>query len=72
MERHSKREFHVFVMEQKLLDHEIFFKHIATRHYDFSQRCFTVFVLFWPLLFENRQFVRINLLLENCLNDKFR
>ena len=43
-ERQSKGEFHVFVKELKLFDHEFFFKHIATQHFDFSQRCLTVFV----------------------------
>ena len=50
MERHLKGEFHVLVKELKLFDHEFFFNHIATRHFDFSQRCFTVFVLFNTLL----------------------
>ena len=50
MERHSKGEFHVLVKELKLFDHEFFFKRIATGHFDFSQRCFTVFVLFNNLL----------------------
>ena len=46
MERNSKGEFHALLKELKLFDHECFFKHIDTRHFDFSQRCFTVFVLF--------------------------
>ena len=46
MEKHSKGEFHVLVKKLKPFDREFFFKHIATRHFDFSQRCFTVFVLF--------------------------
>ena len=50
MERHSKGEFHVLVKELKLFDHEFFFKHTTTRYFDFSQRCFTVFVLFNNLL----------------------
>ena len=50
MSRHSKGEFHVSVKELKLFDHKFFFRHIATRHFDFSQRCFTVFVLFQNLL----------------------
>ena len=31
--------------EMKFFDNEFFFKHIAIRHFDFSQRCFTVFIL---------------------------
>ena len=50
MERHSKREFHVLVKELKLFDGEFFFKHFATRNFNFSRRCFTVFVLFNNLL----------------------
>ena len=50
MERHSKEEFHVLVKKLRLFDHEFFFKNIATWHFDFSQRCFTVFVLFDNLL----------------------
>ena len=46
MEIHSKGEFHVLVKELKLFDREFFFKHIATRHFDFSQRCFTAIFLF--------------------------
>ena len=42
MERHSEGGFHVLVNELKLFDHEFFFKHIASRHFDFSQRRFTV------------------------------
>ena len=48
MERHPKGEFHVLVKE--LFDHEFFFKHIATGHFDFSQQCLTVFALFNNLL----------------------
>ena len=52
MERHVKEEFHVLVKELELFDREFFFKHIATWHFDFwqrfcSQRCLTVFVLFF-------------------------
>ena len=50
MDRHSKGEFHVLVKELKLFDHEFLLKHIATRHFDFSQRRFTVLVLFNSLL----------------------
>ena len=50
IDRHSKGEFHVLVEELKLFDHEFFFWHIGTRHFDFSQRCFAVFVLFNNLL----------------------
>ena len=46
MERHSKGEFHILVKELKPFDHEFFF--YST--FDFSQRCFTVFVLFNNLL----------------------
>lgn len=49
MKRHSKREFHVLVEELKLF-YQFFFKHIATRQFDPSQRCFTVFVLFFNWL----------------------
>ena len=48
--RHSKGEFHVLVKEMKLFDYEFFFKHIAIRHFDSSQRYFTVFVLFFNRL----------------------
>ena len=61
MERHSKRKFHVLVKELKLFDHEFFFKHIAIRHFDFSQRCFTVFVLFNNLLHSAISFAGIML-----------
>ena len=47
---YSKGEFHVLVKELKLFDHEFFFKHIATRHFGFSQQSFTVFVLFFNRL----------------------
>ena len=50
-ERQSKGEFHVLVKELKLFDHEFFFKHIATQHVDFSQRCLTVFVLSFNRLY---------------------
>ena len=50
MDRNSKGEFHVLVKELKLFDHEFFFKHIATRHFDFSQRCFSVYILLNNLL----------------------
>ena len=50
IERHSKGEFHVLVKELKLFDHEFFFKHIASRHFDFSQRCWAVFALFFNWL----------------------
>ena len=50
MKRHSKGEFHILVKELKLFDHEVFFKHITTQNLDFSQRSFTVFVLFNNLL----------------------
>ena len=43
-ERQSKGEFHALVKELKLFDYEFFFKHIATQHVDFSQRCLAVFV----------------------------
>ena len=43
-ERQSKGELYVLVKELKLFDHEFFFKHIATQHFNFSQRCLTVFV----------------------------
>ena len=39
MDRYSKGEFHVLLKWLKLFDHELFFKHIATRYFDFSQRC---------------------------------
>ena len=51
MEKHSKGEFHVLVKELKLFDHKFFFKYIATRHFDFLQRCFAVFVLFFNRLY---------------------
>ena len=35
MERHSEGEFYVLVNEMKLFDHEFFFKHITTPHFDF-------------------------------------
>ena len=38
MDRYSKGEFHVLLKRLKLFDHELFFKHIATRYFDFSQR----------------------------------
>ena len=50
MERHSKGEFHVLIEALKLFDHEFFFKHIAPRHFDFSQRSLTVFALFFNRL----------------------
>ena len=50
MDRYSEGEFHVLVKELKLFDHEFFLKHIATRHFDSSQQCFIVFVLFNNLL----------------------
>ena len=43
-ERQSKGESHVLVKELKLFDHEFFFRHIATQHFSFPQRCLTVFV----------------------------
>ena len=43
MERHSKGEFYVLRKKLKLFDQEFLFKHIATRHFDFSQR----FVFNW-------------------------
>ena len=33
----EKKQFSVVVKELKLFDHEFFFKHIATRHFNFSQ-----------------------------------
>ena len=42
MDRYSKGKFHVLVKELKLFDHELFFRHIATRYFDFSQRCFSL------------------------------
>ena len=48
--RHSKGKFHVLFKELKLFDYEFFFKHIAIRHFDFSQRYFTVFILFFNRL----------------------
>ena len=42
----EKKQFSVVIKELKLFDHEFFFKHIATRHFNFSQCCFTVFILF--------------------------
>ena len=50
-ERQSKGEFHVLVKELKLFDHEFFFKHIATQHVNFSQRCLTVFVFSFTRLY---------------------
>ena len=32
MDRYSKGKFHVLVKELKLFDHELFFRHIATRY----------------------------------------
>ena len=46
MEKNSKGEFNVLVKELNLFDPEFFFKHTATRHFDFSQPNFIVFVLF--------------------------
>ena len=43
-ERQSKEEFHVLVKKLKLFDHGFFFKDIGTQHFDFSQRCLTVFL----------------------------
>ena len=60
-ERKSKGEFHVLVKELKLFDHEFFFKHIATQHVDFSQRCLTVFVLSFNRLYS------ADLLVDNTL-----
>ena len=60
-ERQSKGEFHVLVKELKLFDHEFFFKHIATQHVDFSQRCLTVFVLSFNRLYS------ADLLVDNTL-----
>ena len=51
IERQLKGEFHVLGKELKLFDHEFFFKHIATEHFDFSQRCLTVFVLSFNRLY---------------------
>ena len=50
-ERQSKGELYVLVKELKLFDHEFFFKHIAKKHADFSQRCLTVFVLSFNRLY---------------------
>ena len=50
-ERQSKGEFRVFVKELKLFDREFFFNHIAMQHFDFSQRCLTVFVLSFHRLY---------------------
>ena len=49
-DRYSIGEFHVLVEGLKLYDREFFFKHIATRHFEFTQSCFTVFFLFNNLL----------------------
>ena len=35
MERQSKGQFHVLFNEMKLFNHEFFFKHFVTRHFDF-------------------------------------
>ena len=43
MDRYSKGKFHVLVKELKLFDHELFFRHNATRYFDFSQRCLSLF-----------------------------
>ena len=51
IERQLKGEFHVLGKELKLFDHEFFFKHIATEHFDFSQRYLTVFVLSFNRLY---------------------
>ena len=50
MGRHSKENFHLLVKELKLFYYEFFFKQIATRNVDFSQRYFRVFVLLKKLL----------------------
>ena len=50
LDRYSKEEFHILVKELKPFDHKFFFSHIATRHFDFSLQCFTVFLLFSNLL----------------------
>ena len=50
MERHPKGEFHVLIKKLNLFDEEFFFKHIATRHFEFSQQSLTVFVLFFNQL----------------------
>ena len=51
IERQLKGEFHVLSKELKVFDHEFLFKHIATEHFDFSQRCLTVFVLSFNRLY---------------------
>ena len=51
MERHSKGEFLVLTEELKIFDNEFFFKRIAAWHFDFSHRCFTVFVAFFNWLY---------------------
>ena len=42
----TQGEFHILVKELKLFYHEFFFKHIDAQHFDCSQQCLTVFVLF--------------------------
>ena len=66
MERHSKGEFHVLIKELKLFHHEFFFKHIATRHFDFHSDISQY--LFCLIIYCNQQFHCLMILQNNLFH----